>query len=38
MGIFGGFNQKMYFNQPKFVWFKEIFIDIVESRKWTLVP
>ena len=30
-GIFGILNQKMYFNQPKFVGFNQIFMDIQQN-------
>ena len=41
IGIFGRFNQKIYFNQHTFVWFNQIFMDIqqnsfVGSRKFFL--
>ena len=29
--IFGRFNKKIYFNQQKFVWYNQIFMDIQQN-------
>ena len=31
IGLFGRFHQKIYCNQPKFVWFNQIFMDIQQN-------